>query len=69
MAQPRVSDDDINALRTGFRGDVLVPADEGYDEARSIWNAMIDGVLTFDIDEVVAVWHHTHSRADFGLED
>ena len=42
MAQPRVSEDDINALRTGFRGDVLVPTDEGYDEARSIWNAMID---------------------------
>ncbi len=42
MAQPLVSDDDITALRTGFRGDVLVPTDEGYDEARSIWNAMID---------------------------
>ena len=30
---------------------------------------LTDGVLTFDIDEVVAVWHHTHSLADFGLED
>jgi hypothetical protein len=30
---------------------------------------LTDGVLTFDVDEVVAVWHHTHSLADFGLED
>jgi len=27
------------------------------------------GVLTFDTDEIVAAWHHTHSLADFGLED
>ena len=30
---------------------------------------LTDGVPTFDTDEVVAVWHHTHSLADFGLED
>ena len=30
---------------------------------------LTDGVLTFDIDEIVATWHHTHSLADFGLED
>jgi hypothetical protein len=30
---------------------------------------LTDGVLTFDIDEIVAVWHHTHSLADFGLDD
>ena len=30
---------------------------------------LTDGVLTFDVDAVVAVWHHTHSLADFGLED
>jgi FAD/FMN-containing dehydrogenase len=40
-SQP-LSDDEIAVLRTGFRGDVLLPTDEGYDEARSIWNAMID---------------------------
>jgi FAD/FMN-containing dehydrogenase len=42
MVRPEVSVDDINALRIGFRGAVLIPADEGYDEARSVWNAMID---------------------------
>lgn len=30
---------------------------------------LTDGVLTFDTDEVVAAWHHTHSLADFGVED
>lgn len=30
---------------------------------------LTDGVLTFDVDEVVSMWHHTHSLADFGLEE
>ncbi|TKX81369.1 hypothetical protein [Halorubrum sp. SD626R] len=30
---------------------------------------LTDGILTFDTDEIVAAWHHTHSLADFGLED
>jgi len=30
---------------------------------------LTDGVLTLDINEIVATWHHTHSLADFGLED
>lgn len=30
---------------------------------------LTDGVLSFDTDEVIAAWHHTHSLADFGLED
>jgi hypothetical protein len=38
-------------------------------EAGVITIQLTDGVLTFDVDEVVAVWHHTHSLADFGLED
>lgn len=27
------------------------------------------GVSTLAADEVVTAWHHTHSVADFGLED
>jgi hypothetical protein len=43
-------------------------------ETWSAWSAIedgtvrihpTDGVLTFDTDEVVAVWHHTHSLTDF----
>jgi len=29
------------SLRAGFAGDLLRPADHGYDEARSIWNGML----------------------------
>ena len=32
----------IDAFRAAFRGPLLFPADPGYDEARALWNAMID---------------------------
>ena len=32
----------IDAFRAAFRGPLLFPADPGYDDARSLWNAMID---------------------------
>jgi FAD/FMN-containing dehydrogenase len=32
----------LNGLKARLRGALLLPADAGYDEARSIWNAMID---------------------------
>jgi FAD/FMN-containing dehydrogenase len=32
----------IDTLKNGIRGRVLTPASEHYDEARAIWNAMID---------------------------
>jgi FAD/FMN-containing dehydrogenase len=33
---------DIDEFRARIRGGVLLPAEAGYDEARQIWNAMID---------------------------
>ena len=33
---------DLDALRSRMRGPVLLPGDTGYDEARRIWNGMID---------------------------
>ena len=32
----------VRELKDGFEGEVLLPASPGYDEARAIWNAMID---------------------------
>lgn len=32
----------LDALRTRLRGPLLLPGESGYDDARSLWNAMID---------------------------
>jgi FAD/FMN-containing dehydrogenase len=40
MSTPEVAE--INALRSVLRGELLLPGDPRYDQARTIWNAMID---------------------------
>jgi hypothetical protein len=37
-----LSNEDIEFLRTNLKGTVLTPSDAGYDESRTVWNAMID---------------------------
>jgi hypothetical protein len=37
-----LSAEDVAALRTRVRGPVLTPEDSGYEDARTVWNAMID---------------------------
>jgi len=37
-----VTGEDVEKLRSGLRGPVVLPGDAGYEEARTIWNAMID---------------------------
>ena len=36
------TEDRIEELQTSVRGAILTPEDDGYDEARTIWNGMID---------------------------
>src|SRR5215831_5522197 len=37
-----LTDAQVSAFKSGFNGNVLVHGDDGYEEARTIWNAMID---------------------------
>lgn len=38
----RLSSETMDAFSGGFRGEVILPGDEGYDEARRVWNGMIE---------------------------
>jgi FAD/FMN-containing dehydrogenase len=33
---------DLAQLRSGFNGDLVLPSDTAYDEARKVWNGMVD---------------------------
>jgi FAD/FMN-containing dehydrogenase len=37
-----VTKEQVEAFRPGFGGELLTPADDGYEEARKIWNGSID---------------------------
>jgi FAD/FMN-containing dehydrogenase len=39
---PTASAEALDALRSGLGGAVLLPGEDGYDQARAVWNAMID---------------------------
>jgi FAD/FMN-containing dehydrogenase len=41
-AERVVDNADLQAFAAGFRGDLLRPAAPGYDDARKVWNGMID---------------------------
>ena len=42
MSQVALEDGTMEQLRTTIGGDVIAPDDEAYDEARRVWNGMID---------------------------
>ena len=37
-----IDNDKLEAMRASLRGSLLMPADQGYDVSRTLWNAMID---------------------------
>lgn len=39
---PAIPASAVEALRSTVLGDIFAPGEEGYDEARRVWNAMID---------------------------
>jgi FAD/FMN-containing dehydrogenase len=42
LTRPGLDAEIVEALRAGMRGEVIVPADPGYDAARAVWNGAID---------------------------
>jgi FAD/FMN-containing dehydrogenase len=40
--QPALGDATVQELRDALRGELISPGDAGYNEARSVWNGMID---------------------------
>lgn len=39
---PRLEPDTLQGFKDGFRGETILPSDDGYDDARTVWNGMID---------------------------
>src|SRR5579871_6600874 len=59
---------DIGALRRATRGEVVVPGDVAYDQARKVWNGMVDRypcaiVFCAGSDDVVAAVNFARSRS------
>src|SRR5215212_9975915 len=40
--RPILDDATVEEFKAGLRGELLRPGEEGYEEARTVWNAMID---------------------------
>lgn len=59
--------DEAEALESRVRGSVVGPGDTGYDEARSVWNGMVDRrpaaiVRCADVEDVRAALAHARRR-------
>src|SRR2546429_9572282 len=39
---PALNGSALASFRDAFRGPIVLPADDGYDDARRVWNGMID---------------------------
>ena len=43
MLAPVLGEATVQELRDGLRGEVLLPGDDGYNEAKGVWNGAHDG--------------------------
>jgi hypothetical protein len=62
---------DYNALKAHLRGDLIQPGDGNYDEARKLYNAMIDKkpaaiARCVDVADVMACVNHALERNSTG---
>ena len=39
---PALNGSALASFRDAFRGPIVLPTDDGYDDARRVWNGMID---------------------------
>ena len=56
--QKSISENALSEFKTGFKGEILLPNDSGYEAARKVWNGMIDRKPAIiarcsDVDDVV----------------
>ena len=61
-----LADRDLDQLRRSFRGDIIMPADPSYDDARRLWNAIHDRRPAIILRPTSAIEVATAVR--FGLE-
>jgi len=59
MPTPKLDENSIQQLKAAVRGRIIEPTDEDYDDARKVYNAMIDKkprliVRCFDVADVIA---------------
>jgi FAD/FMN-containing dehydrogenase len=67
MSEPMLQEFDIAQLRSTIRGELVLSGDPGYDEARRVWNGMVDKrpaavIYCAGSDDVVAAVNFARSR-------
>src|ERR1700682_2228103 len=65
--EPTLNASDFAQLRQTIRGDLVVPDDPGYDQARRVWNGMVDKrpaavIYCAGADDVITAVNFARSR-------
>lgn len=65
--KPMLQTLDLTRLRQTIRGELVVPNDPGYDQARKVWNGMVDrkpaaAIYCADSDDVIAAVNFARSQ-------
>src|SRR5260370_16100660 len=65
--EPTLQPSDLAQLRQTIRGDLVVPGDSGYEQARKVWNGMVDKrpaavIYCAGSDDVIAAVNFARTR-------